>query len=113
MEKINDMAEYLFHQGTNYKAYEYLGVHREDGSFVFRVWAPNAESVFVVGDFNNWQNTMPMQRITEAGVFEAYDTEGVVKSGDRYKFKIWNGGRELLKSDRTVDKLYIVIYSVL
>ena len=100
MEKIKDgIPAYFFHQGTNYKAYEYLGVHREDGSFVFRVWAPNAEAVFVVGDFNGWQNTMPMQRITEAGIFEAYDTEGAVKPGDRYKFKIWNRGRELIKAD--------------
>ena len=40
----NDLAAYLFHQGTNYHTYEYLGVHRieEGGGFVFRVWAPNA-----------------------------------------------------------------------
>ena len=99
-EKIKDnLPAYLFHQGTNYKAYEYLGVHRENGVYVFRVWAPNAEAVFVVGDFNGWQNSMPMTRITEAGIFEYRDIDGAVKPADRYKFKIWNSGRELLKAD--------------
>ena len=49
---------YLFHQGTNYKAYEYLGAHPckigTTEGFIFRVWAPNARQVSVVGDFNNW-----------------------------------------------------------
>ena len=50
------MAAYLFHQGTNYKAYEYLGVHKTEAGYIFRVWAPNAERVCVVGDFNNWND---------------------------------------------------------
>ncbi|MBQ6708844.1 MAG: hypothetical protein IJM97_07855, partial [Clostridia bacterium] len=50
----NNVPLYLFHQGNNAKAYEYLGAHRENGSVVFRTWAPNAESVSVVGDFNDW-----------------------------------------------------------
>ena len=48
---------YLFHQGTNAKAYEYLGSHRdeEDENFTyFRVWAPHAVAVFVACDRNNW-----------------------------------------------------------
>ena len=47
---------YLFHQGTNAKAYEYLGSHRdeEDENFTyFRVWAPHAVAVFVACDRNN------------------------------------------------------------
>ncbi|MBE6530787.1 MAG: 1,4-alpha-glucan branching protein GlgB [Ruminococcaceae bacterium] len=95
---MND-ALYFFHQGTNYRAYEYLGVHRENNVYVFRVWAPNAESVFLVGDFNDWDYSMPMTRISEAGVYEVYDTQNRVESGHRYKFKIINHGREFLKSD--------------
>ncbi len=98
-EIANNLPAYFFHQGTNYKTYEYLGVHFEDGRFVFRVWASNADAVFVVGDFNEWKDTMPMQRITEGGVFEAYDTEGTVKPSDRYKFRIYNKGREIMKAD--------------
>ena len=96
---VQNDALYFFHQGTNYKAYEYLGVHRENGEYVFRVWAPNAESVFVVGDFNGWDNSMPMTRISEAGVYEIYDTRNIVLPGHRYKFKIINHGREFMKSD--------------
>ena len=61
---------YLFHQGTNYKAYEYMGVHketREDGTegMVCRVWAPNAVSVSVAGDFNDWDaKQYPMEKIS-------------------------------------------------
>ena len=48
--------EILFHEGKNYRAYEYMGAHaaQADGAegIVFRVWAPNAQKVSVVGDFN-------------------------------------------------------------
>lgn len=46
-----DQAPYYFHQGASEKAYEYLGAHRTGDAVVFRVWAPNADSVSVVGDF--------------------------------------------------------------
>ena len=67
---------YLFHQGTNRKAYEFLGLHKitvegQEG-MVFRVWAPDAKSVAVVGDFNGWNDTAnPMEKISD-GVWEAF-----------------------------------------
>ncbi|MBQ2308509.1 MAG: 1,4-alpha-glucan branching enzyme, partial [Clostridia bacterium] len=70
MKKMNDMAEYLFHQGTNYRAYEYLGAHKTDGGYVFRVWAPNADRIFLSGDFNNWGEDAPLERISEGGIWE-------------------------------------------
>ena len=45
----NDLAPYYFHQGASEKAYEYLGAHRTGETVTFRVWAPNADSVSVVG----------------------------------------------------------------
>ena len=47
---------YLFHQGKNAKAYEFLGSHKlaNEDKVVFRVWAPHAAAVSVVGDFNGW-----------------------------------------------------------
>ena len=51
----NNLAEYLFHEGTNYCTYDYLGSHLIDDYCVFRVWAPNASDVYVTGDFNNWE----------------------------------------------------------
>ena len=63
---------YLFHQGTNAKAYEYLGSHRdeEDENFTyFRVWAPHAVAVFVACDRNNWTGEgFELSRINEQGL---------------------------------------------
>ena len=54
----NDLAPYLFCQGTNTYSYDYLGVHAEEKNgiykYTFRVWAPNADQIFVVGDFNGY-----------------------------------------------------------
>ncbi len=97
--KNQDMAAYLFHQGTNYKAYEYLGAHKTDEGYIFRVWAPNAERVYVVGDFNNWTDICPMSRITKGGIWEALLASDSVKIGDKYKYKIYNNGRAVCKAD--------------
>ena len=48
---MNSMAEYLFHEGTNYHSHKFLGSFLEDGACTFRVWAPNAKKVFVTGEF--------------------------------------------------------------
>ncbi|MBQ4155406.1 MAG: hypothetical protein IJD90_01220, partial [Clostridia bacterium] len=58
--KNEDLAPYYFHQGTSNRAYEYLGAHftevNGEKGVMFRVWAPNAVSVSVVGSFNNWDD---------------------------------------------------------
>lgn len=95
----NNLPAYLFHQGTNYRSYEYMGVHREDGRLVFRVWAPNADAVYLVGSFNAWGYDMPMRRITDGGIWEYTDTEGSISVGDIYKYKIQNYGSEFYKTD--------------
>ena len=69
----NNLALYLFHEGTNYKTYEYLGSHKleQDGKegVVFRTWAPNAAKISVVGEFNGWDEKKdPMERISEGSV---------------------------------------------
>ncbi len=84
----SDIAPYLFHQGTNYYAQEYLGAHRTGGQMIFRVWAPGASSVFVIGDFNGWQEDTPMIRVTEGGVWEASMPENSVPAGCKYKFRV-------------------------
>ena len=70
----NEMARYLFHQGTNFYSYEYLGVfcRRFFGKheYTFRTWAPNAHSVGLVSDFTGWSNPLPFERITDKGVWE-------------------------------------------
>ncbi len=99
MQDKYNIPLYLFHEGTNAKAYEFLGAHGNgNGSVSFRVWAPNAEWVGVGGDFNGWQpQSAPMQKIS-VGVWEC-TVEGV-KVYDSYKFLIkTRDGREFYKSD--------------
>ena len=100
MEAPQEMAAYLFHQGTNFHAYEYLGVHFEGEQVIFRVWAPNAEYVSVCGDFNGWNpEANPMARVTAGGVWELKLPAEHVQMGQCYKYCIRNRGRELLKAD--------------
>ncbi len=93
------MAPYLFHQGTNYYAYEYLGVHKTDEGFVFRVWAPNADAIMLVGDFNGWSDSLPLERINDGGIWAVEVKDGSVKLGDKYKYKIYGCGQMHYKAD--------------
>ena len=76
-----------YHRGVTTRCAEFLGCHRQrrggrDG-FVFRVWAPNARSVSVVGEFNFWNGSdLPMVRFPQ-GVWEGWS--GYAKEGDAYK----------------------------
>ena len=95
-----ELASYYFHQGTSIRAYDYLGVHRTEHGFVFRVWAPNADYVSLVGDFNGWDcGRTPMSRVTDRGVWEVYVDGDAVQIGQPYKYFIRNGGKELQKAD--------------
>jgi len=107
MKSVNDMAPYLFHQGTNYAAYEYLGVHRIDGGYVFRVWAPNADCVMLAGDFNDWSDNISLERVTEGGVWEVVVDGDYAKPGDKYKYKVYGCGQVHYKADpyATVSEL--------
>ncbi|MBR2871384.1 MAG: 1,4-alpha-glucan branching protein GlgB [Clostridia bacterium] len=97
-----ELPLYLFHQGTNYKAYEYLGAHltEKDGKkgVVFRTWAPRAESVSIVGDFNFWDcYANPMQKINNEGVYELF-VEGL-NEFDAYKYAVKRKGKIVFKAD--------------
>lgn len=92
-----DMAPYLFHQGTNYMVYEYLGAHRTPEGYVFRVWAPGADAVYVIGEFNGWDMSLPMSRISDGGVWEAYCAGA--RDGQMYKFRIVGHGKTQDKAD--------------
>ncbi len=97
--KDDSLAEYLFHEGTNYCAYDYLGAHIYEYGCVFRTWAPNASRVFVTGSFCDWDyHKHEAFRITDGGIFECVVED--VKEFDSYKFVIvTDDGEELLKSD--------------
>lgn len=80
-------------------AYDYLGVHNEGSSFVFRVWAPHAEEVFVIGGFNDWSDSMPMKKIGSDGIWELRVDRYAVRLGDIYKYKIRVGDVVSYKAD--------------
>ena len=90
---IQNISEhkYLFHHGANYRSYEFLGAHLtaapEEG-VCFRVWAPRATSVSVVGTFNDWDLTAcSMKRLEDdPEIWEAFSPDA--KAGDLYKFAV-------------------------
>ena len=83
-ESLNQ-HKYLFGEGTNTRAYEFLGSHFEGKKVVFRTWAPNAESVSVVGDFNGWNADANRMENTN-GIWET-EIEGL-QSGAYYKYSV-------------------------
>ncbi len=89
---------YFFHQGTDFRAYEFLGVHKTKNGYVFRTWAPRADEIYVVGDWNSWERTTPMKKISDGGVWEAFvDRDDIAEQN--YKYLVVGGGREAYKSD--------------
>ena len=100
MMKKDEQTKYLFHQGTNYRSYNYLGSHfakkGKDRGVIFRVWAPNAESVSVVGDFNGWDKTANVMK-KDGGIFELF-VKGL-KQYDNYKYCVKSQKSEVLKAD--------------
>ncbi len=95
----NDSALYLFHEGTNYKTYEYMGAHRTEDGYVFRLWAPGAQAVFIVGLFNNWDETDPMVPIGSSGVWEGRIPADRFGDGYGYKYKLHTKKGVLYKAD--------------
>ena len=81
-----------------YGAYERMGAHVENGRYIFRVWAPRADKVLLVGDFCGWDNGCSMTRGSD-GIFEASIDVSSVSIGDKYKYKIHRGDRVVYKSD--------------
>ena len=96
--KSSDLPIYLFKQGNNQEAYRYFGAHlcEENGEAgaVFRVWAPHAKAVSIVGDFNSWTpGEHPMEKVTD-GIWERF-VPGI-KQFDVYKYCITTPADELV-----------------
>ncbi len=88
----------LFTKGENFNSYKFLGCHASKKGFVFRVWAPHAKSVSLVGDFNLWDKSANKMALTEGGVWECFCENAKVY--DAYKFAIQKqDGSYVLKSD--------------
>ena len=85
-----NLAQYYFHEGTNFASYEYLGAHysKDTDTYTFRTWAPGADEVFLAGDFNGWQESCPMKRETKAGLWSISVKGEFPEENFKYKYII-------------------------
>lgn len=75
--------------------HHYYGLHKLSRGWVFREWLPNATDLYLVGDFNDWQecDRYRAKRIDEHGTWELHLSEKAIKHGDLFKMHVyWNGG---------------------
>ena len=100
---ITEFDQYLFGQGVHYDIFRKMGAHFavRDGKrgVYFAVWAPNAKSVNLVGDFNGWdENSHPMNRLEPLGIYELFVPK--LKEGELYKYAVTGqDGKTTLKCD--------------
>ena len=99
---FSDYDCHLLGEGTHWGIYQLLGAHLETVDGVegvhFGVWAPNADSVQVVGDFNAWTGSAhEMRKLIPSGIWELFIPEA--SEGEAYKFRLQSGGNTLEKSD--------------
>ena len=92
-----DEAMYTFGTGENFHLQNYLGVHELEGEegFVFRVWAPHAEQIQVIGDFTGWFDTPLDMTQNHIGVWEA--TSSLPEEGQLYKFLVKRKGGQVVE----------------
>ena len=100
MDRSTDL--WTFGRGDNFRLQEYLGAHKEfegdQEGYTFRVWAPNAQAVDLIGDFTDWEaRRIPMVR-NEGGVWEVFCPDA--KEGDIYKYLVTRqNGHQVQKID--------------
>lgn len=98
---MNEKSLYTFGTGENFHIQEYFGVHQDEENpdyYYFRVWAPNAEQVWVIGDFTNWRENALAMTKNEAGVWEV--RTDLAKAGQLYKYLVQRqGGQQVEKID--------------
>ena len=92
-----DEAMYTFGTGENFHLQNYLGVHELEGEegFVFRVWAPHAEQIQVIGDFTGWFDAPLDMTKNHIGVWEA--TSALPEEGQLYKFLVKRKGGQVVE----------------
>jgi 1,4-alpha-glucan branching enzyme len=102
--RFSDYDAYLFKQGAHTRLYDKLGAHLArgaDSGVHFRVWAPNAEDVAVIGDFNGWRPDATRLRPREdnSGIWEGYVAEAHHGNCYKYRLKSRYHGYSVEKSD--------------
>jgi 1,4-alpha-glucan branching enzyme len=99
---LTDFDLHLLGEGRHWRSYEKLGAQLTERDGVagvsFAVWAPNADAISVVGDFNGWDGrSHPMQKRVPSGVWELFVPD--VGVGTAYKYRVHNGGSFNDRSD--------------
>ena len=100
---INSYNINLFKEGKNFRSYNFMGAHQVEKEDVvgitFSVWAPNAKKVSLVGEFNNWDESLNvMNDIEDSGIWNIFIPN--MEYGENYKFYIESkSGKSKLKSD--------------
>ena len=99
--RLNEQLK-SFHDGNSREAYSFMGAHKikigNETGYVFRVWAPRAQRVSVVGDFNFWNTEDLIMNKSDKGVWTVFSK--YAKAGGRYKYFIRTAdGRGIYKSD--------------
>jgi len=104
IKNISEYDTYLFHNGSHYNAYKFMGAHliteKRKRGVRFTTWAPNAKAINVVGDFNNWEvlEEYSLERITKSGLWSSFIPS--MKEGQVYKYAITTEQNKIiLKSD--------------
>jgi 1,4-alpha-glucan branching enzyme len=88
-------AKKTFVTGENFYVQHLLGAHRlSDSSYIFRVWAPNASQIWLVGSFNDWSESLPMKKDEATGIWEV--STSLAHEGDLYKFKLEQPNGEIV-----------------
>jgi 1,4-alpha-glucan branching enzyme len=100
---LGEQDRYLFNAGRNYRLYEHFGSHLKNvdniSGCVFRVWAPNAQAVSIIGGFNGWDGRIhPLRSLGMSGIWELFIPN--LDEGEYYKYQIRiKNGQIVEKSD--------------
>lgn len=96
------LADYYLQNGKGTHAYRYFGVHRlldkPEWSYVFRVAAPGADLVSLVGEWDGWEPA-PMHRLEDSGTWELCVRAEICPEGLRYKYLVQTGEQSHYKAD--------------
>ena len=96
---LSDLDLFLFGEGTHRRLWEFLGAHPQpDGGVRFAVWAPNAEAVYALGDWNGWGDGTALQPQGSSGIWAG--VVAAAQAGHCYKYAVVaRGGRTTVKAD--------------
>lgn len=83
-----------FFEGRDIHAYNIFGAHLEANGVRFRVYAPNAKNISVIGTFNDWDDQASKMKKDKRGIWECF-VEGA-KDKDSYKYRVWQANGELV-----------------